>query len=185
MKRKKALLFLYTYIIMMVSPKIHAAEKITYNIEYNIEYDNLYARFQNKNIYIEQGKNSSKIIDNNPQNIHILDDRSNHNPDIKIYNSHNITNIEDMLKILQIIKTYEEEFPSKWNRSTKSMTIEWIIHNICYQLNIEQERTKTVDFDNKEETKYLNLINSLYEIISNHINYETEQNNNLIKKKTY
>lgn len=181
-KQKKAILLLYTYIIMLLSPKVNAARKIIYNKEYNITHDSLYASFNEKNVYI--GKTENNNHNASSKNIYIYDNRNKDNPNMTIYNSYKITNIVDMLKLLQILTAYESEYPSEWNRSINSMLIEWIVHNICYYLEFEQNRTKEVDLDNAEEIKYLNFIKTLVETCQTNINNEVIQSNNkkLIKK---
>lgn len=154
-KRKKAILLLYTYIILLLSPKIKEnTNKIVFNEEYNITNNLLFATYNGKSIYIGKKIYLNEIIDKNSHNIYIIDERSKENPSLGIYDSYKIRCIDDIKNILKIILTYEEMYPSKWNRTTESMLNEWIIHNICYTMNIEQYRTKKVDLDNYEEEKY-------------------------------
>ena len=180
--KKKAILLLYSYLLMLLTPKTNAKPKedITYNIEYNINNNNLFASYNNKEIYI--GKKNILIPDEDDINIYIYDARNNQNPDMAIHNSYRITKIEDIDKILKIITEYEKMYPSNWNRTISSMKNEWIIHNICYYLNIEQDRTKEVDLDNMEEEKYRHFIKILIEILNNH-SLEESNNKKLILKK--
>ena len=96
---------------MIFSPKIHAAAKIKYNEEYNITVNTLFASYNNHDIYIGSERSILASKDSNPHNIYIIDDRNNRNPDMAIYKSYGIKNVSDMLKIIQIIKEYENRYP--------------------------------------------------------------------------
>ena len=181
-RRKKAIILLYSYLIILLSPKTKAQIKrkeyeISYNEEYNIDNNNLFASINDIKIYICNGY-SNNI---NPNYIYICDMRDDNNPDIEIYNSYKITDLKEITKILEVLLEYEKKNPSNWNRTIKSMKNEWIIHNICYKYNIEQYRTKEVDLDNSEEEKYLYIIKSLIETIKLHM--FNEINNNYYKKE--
>lgn len=177
-KKKKAFILLSTYFIILTTPKIKANEvedTIIYNEEYEFEETIHYAKYKDKSIYIGTDESISRLIDNTTQNIYIADKRNLDNPTMSIYDSYKINNIKDISNILTIILNYEKEYPSNWNRSFNSMKKEWLIHNLCYKLNYELERTKKVDLDNNDETDFTNIISilsKLKEIID--VNEETK-----------
>ncbi len=84
----------------------------------------------------------------------IEDQRKGIDPNMKIYDSCSICNKEDRNDILEILGEYERQNPSNWDRSIDSMRLEWLMHNISYDLNIEHNRTTDVDLDNEDENKY-------------------------------
>ncbi len=85
-----------------------------------------------------------------------LDERGIKDPNIRVIDSHRITDINKMKKIIEEILEYDKsENEYNWNRSAKSMEREWLVHNICYFLGIETQRTSSVDFTNSEEDIYL------------------------------
>ena len=180
---KKAILALYAYLIMLMMPKADTNAKNNtpiYNNTYKINGNLLYATMGKINIYIGTQKYINSMIDGNPQNIYIIDSRNGSNPDMAIYDSYKIKNIDDIITILEIILKYESDNPSNWERSIESMKNEWIIHNICYHLNIERDRTQKVDLDNDEEIKYLNFIKVLIQALKENF-IDTDSSKKLIK----
>ena len=129
-----------------------------------------FVTYKNKDIYIVGEDLAKELKDTNPNNIYIIDDRCDEDPDMSICNSYKFKNIDDINTIINLLIEYEEKYPSSWNRSTKSMKNEWLIHNICYFLNIEKSRTEQVDFNNNDEEIYLNCLKILKEIINTNDN---------------
>ena len=169
-KEKKALLLLWTYLIILFTPKTKSNDSknnITYNDDYIYE-ENPYATYKTKDIYIV-GKDLAKELKDN-DNIYIIDDRCDEDPDMSICNSYQFKNINDIDNILNLLIEYEDKYPSDWNRTIKSMKNEWLIHNICYFLNIEKSRTEQVDFNNADEEIYLNFLKFFKEIIDTNNN---------------
>ena len=62
------------------------------------------------------------------------------------------------------------------------MKNEWLIHNICYKLNIEQNRTSEVDLDNNEEEKYQHFMKILIEVLREH-SIEEDNNYKILTKR--
>ena len=163
-KKKKIFILLSTYFIILTTPKIKASkieDVITFNEEYQFEEAAPYAKINGKNIYITKENIIEFIKDDNPCNIYIKDKRELDNPTMSICDSYKINNKQDIINILNILLTYENEYPSSWDRSFDSMKKEWLIHNLCYKLKYELERTKTVDLDNNDETDFANIISIL------------------------
>ena len=98
---------------------------------------------------------------------------------MSICNSNQIKNRNDQIEILKIILEYENKYPSNWNRNLDSMMNEWIIHNICYELNLEKPRTEQVDLDNNDEKKY----SFIFHLVLNAINELNTNDNKEIKIK--
>ena len=161
-QKKKAILLLYSYIIILFTPKFKSNKqetKVTYNTTYQLESDCLFATYNDKNLYIAKQECIDNLETDNPNNIYIIDNRESDNPNMTICNSHQIKNRNEQIEILKILLEYEKEYPSNWNRSIESMINEWIIHNICYNLDLETHRTEQVDLDNNDEKKYSFILN--------------------------
>lgn len=105
------------------------------------------------NIYIADKKTIKKIIVDNGD-IYIIDERRNDNPNMCICNSYKIRSKEDIKAILKILLQYEEEDPTKWDRTFDAMYNEFIMHNVGFDFNINRVRTRNVDLDNADEENY-------------------------------
>ena len=165
-REKKALFLLWTYIIILFTPKIKSHNRkinITYNDNYIYE-ETPYARYNSKDIYIIGVKKAPELV--NDENIYIIDDRTDNDPDMSICNSYQFKNTNEINAIINLLLEYERKNPSDWNRSFKSMKNEWIIHNICYNLNIQKGRTSQVDFNNSDEETYLEYLKMIKEILN-------------------
>ena len=90
----------------------------------------------------------------NYNDVFVLDQRDGEDPDMKVIDSYKIKSFEDRRMILKIMKFYEDLYSSDWNRSIKTMEIEWEIHNLLYQMHVKEYRTKDVDFNNLDEEFY-------------------------------
>lgn len=165
--RKKAFLLLWTYLILWYTPKLRKDKnKVNYNDNYDLVSSEIFATYNNYNLYMVPIENSQNICDDNNDNIYIIDYRESTNPVLKVNNSYRITSINEMINIINVIQEYDRKYPSKWNRTTKSMVYEWITHNICYYLDIEKDRAYEVDFDNDDEVVYSNIFSILKSISS-------------------
>ena len=51
----------------------------------------------------------------------IIDETKDEDPNMRIKKSCNINNPDQMMAVLEVIKKYNELYPSKWNRSLDSM----------------------------------------------------------------
>ena len=76
--------------------------------------------------------------------------------------------IKSSKQIKQIIKQFKENFPeySVCKVPSYLLLCEWLSHNLCYQLNIEKDRTKDVDFK-AERTWYVDIVYYLIGTICN------------------
>ena len=92
-------------------------------------------------------------VDHNENDILIVDEREI-DENIKILDSYKIKDKDVQNTILCIVKDYEKQYPTKWERSIESMRAEWLAHNAFYNLNYRISSTKDVDFENNEEKFY-------------------------------
>ena len=99
----------------------------------------------------------------------VLDQRDGDDPNMKIISSCDINNKDIRNEILEVLCRYEEMYPSKWDRTIESMRLEWLMHNLSYDFNNQQHRTKDVDLNNGDQDYYdnwfLNLILKIYNSI--------------------
>ena len=182
-RNKKAFLLLATYFIILFTPKFKRNQNsITYNDNYHITDDSEFATYEDYHIYIGSEEYISKISNDGINNIYIIDGRNDDNPNFEICNSFRISNAKQRQEILKILLEYESRYPTKWHRTIKSMGNEWMIHNICYRLGIETNRTSKIDLDNNDEENYQNIIAILNTLINDDF-YEKETDT-LTKKLT-
>ena len=183
-RNKKIFFLLSTYIILLTTPKIKNNDNtITFNENYVIEDNVPFATYNNREIYIGNQEFIERIKDSNSPDIYIIDDRNNKDPDMAICNSFKIKTYREMTSILRVILEYEKEYPSKWDRTLESMEKEWLIHNLCYFLNIRTERTEEVDLNNKDEDKYSSYKNILLDIYNKIYQNNSNQNYNTLSSK--
>ena len=118
----------------------------------------------NKDTVSMYSYDSGKVLIVNPDNIDnalgikdkgdlvVMDYRDTENPDMKIMSSINVDSIKEMRQVIDALLDYNDAVESKqpWNRSKDSMTIEWKLHNILYELGLFDSHTIDVDFNNNE-----------------------------------
>ena len=110
-------------------------------------------KYRKGNIYIGNVEYLNSL--NKEENdILILDKRDGDDPNIKIIDSYLITDVNLINEVLDVVLEYEKENPSEWNRTKKTMAIEWLLHNTAYYLNYQRDRTKDVDLNNLDEDYY-------------------------------
>ena len=125
----------------------------------NLTSDNTYSVYGNYNkgkVYICDSMNDAKkvyeLCDKN--DVVVVDQTEFEDPNMKIVSSYKITDKEDMIQILNIIKDYCKNKGSNWNRSINSMQNEWVVHNICSNMFIKRSSTNDVDLNNGDENLY-------------------------------
>ena len=148
---------------------------VHYNIDYKYvpEYSILhyvgdvkpYAKYSKGFVYII---NDLTVIDSmnvNNDDVIILDQRNDDNPTLKVLSSYKIKDNKDRRDIISIMQDYNKEFPSKWDRTIESLSLEWYVHNTLYDINYKHDHTTDVDFDNSDEDYYNKpFINKLIKI---------------------
>lgn len=114
-----------------------------------------FAKYEHGYIYIGNIEYINKVKNNcTKDDILILDERDTDDPNILIYDSYKISNIEIRNTILEVIREYERMYPTIWDRSIESMRNEWEVHNILHDLNYKLDHTSDVDLNNADESKY-------------------------------
>lgn len=112
-----------------------------------------YARYSNGKVYI--GKQEFlDSIEKEPGDVLVLDARDEADPDMKIIDSCAIKNKDERNEILEILLEYEEDDPSNWYRTLRSMRCEWDLHNTSEGLNYRTDSSSDVDLNNADEEKY-------------------------------
>ena len=155
--KRKLIAFISSSVVLFNSFAFLKGSKDSDEIIYNSEYRYLsssvpFAYYNDKCVYI-----GYRFNETDENNIYIIDGRYLHDPDVRVIDSYKICNLKDIKNIVKILMEYENEFPSKWERTSKAMELEWLIHNCCYYLDIETNRSGDVDFNNEDENKYLIL----------------------------
>lgn len=146
-RRKKAFALLVIYSLIIFKLNSRRNIKVNYNEEYDKCRDSYFACLDDKNIFIVDDRDSVCCDDN----IYVIDSRYDDDPNMIVYNSYKIKSLEEIKEILKILKEYERQYPSKWERSILSMEYEWIVHNLAYYLNIYPKNSKDVDLNNTDE----------------------------------
>lgn len=113
-----------------------------------------YTNYSKGYIYILDNVDQIDNINQKENDVYIIDQRNNKDPNIKIVNSYLINDKETMNEIIDILLEYEYIYPSNWNRNKNSLLNEWLVHNNLFYINYEVVRTKDVDFNNKDERRY-------------------------------
>lgn len=103
------------------------------------------------NVFIGSKREIEKLINQGIEGIFVIDERNDKDPNIQIIDSYNIRDRRTMYDVLTIIKQYDDEHPSKWSRTIKSMINEWIMHNLCYATDFYICNSKDVDLNNADE----------------------------------
>jgi hypothetical protein len=167
-RKLKATIALLIITLSVKSSNQSKEVKTTYNDFFKINGCHTFATYKGKDIIIGSKYfiESQKKDDNN---IYIIDERFSTDPDLSICESHQIYSLKAMKDIIDILMEYEKRYPTKWDRTYDSMLKEWLIHNICYYLNHERERTRQVDFDNSDELLYINLRTIIEELLNNQL----------------
>ena len=119
-----------------------------------IEIQDNYLSYSKGKIYIGEEKYLESLDNLDYFDLLVVDERESSDPNMKIVDSHKIISNIDMIEVLNILKKYEEENPTNWDRSIVSMRNEWIYHNMSYYLSYETGSSKDVDLNNGDEYKY-------------------------------
>lgn len=93
-------------------------------------------------------------LDIKEQDYVVIDYRGRTDPDMQIRCSYRADNPDIRKCVLDILLKYEDNHPSGWARTYKSMNSEWYMHNMAYRSGYNTERSKHVDLNNKDEIKY-------------------------------
>ena len=103
--------------------------------------------------------NGLRVLD--LRDINIDPETGEHDPDIRIIDSYNISDEVEQKQILDIVDVYVSNHTSEhaWIRTRESLLVEWKVHNDVYWLGFARTKTVHVDFNNLDEgKKYLEFI---------------------------
>jgi len=129
------------------------------------ESSQAFATYSQGRIFIGNIRFLASIKDLQKGDILVLDQRHNDDPNMKIISSYEINDKDIRNEILEVLCRYEEKYPSEWDRTIESMRLEWLMHNLSYDFNNQQHRTKDVDLNNDDEDYYDNcLLNLIFKI---------------------
>ena len=117
-------------------------------------FENGYIKYTDGTIYIGDEDYLDSITELGPYDFKVLDDRSSKDPDLKVYDSYKIINPVSIAEVVDALLSYEDQYPSDWNRSKHSLINEWISHNIMYYFGYKTHRTTDVDLNNDDEEVY-------------------------------
>ena len=149
--RIKAILYFYFALgITVFIFKDHDYDNNDYVI-----YDNdiePYGAYKKGNIYIGNHNYIESIKDKTNKGDVLIEQG------YKTSSSYLITDKDDRNTILNVLNIYNTEVNFEFNRTMESMRVEWTIHNILYNMGIEQNRTKDVDLNNDDEKIYSNPV---------------------------
>lgn len=162
-RRKKAIIILALYFLLIREWENNSQHTYQDYIEFNPNYkychSDYYAKTSYGKVYIDGKDFLLEDLDNSSLYVYIKDGRTNiFDPDFRVMDSYKILDYAQINEIISVLEHYEEEFPSRWNRSTNSLRSEWICHNILYYLNLFRSRTKDVDLNNFDELLFSSRI---------------------------
>lgn len=165
LKVKKACLLLTASIALVGYMKYEHKYTPTYVITNNEDY---FATYSNGKIYIGTEVYINSIKDKvDKDDILVIDQRySKSDPNFQIISSYRINNKDIRNEILEVLMTYEELYPSEWNRTIESMRLEWFVHNASHMFNYKLDHSDDVDLDNDDQLKYenVNILNKLLKL---------------------
>ena len=155
-KIRNAILLLSSYFVVLFTAKTTRSDDtapIPYNpidTEQTIEP---FANYGKGDIYIGSEAVIEEII-RDTDDVYVIDDRGGKDPNMCICNSYKINDPRDQEAIVDILLDYEEQDPTKWERSRDSLLNEWQIHNLCYHLGIQKRSSINADLDNHDEDNF-------------------------------
>ncbi len=138
-----ALMFTYYNIDYKYTPK--------YEIVGYVDCVKPYATYSLGKVYIIKNEDLIDKITLSENDVIIIDQREDDNPNMRIMASCNITNKDARNEIIEIIQEYNRKYPSNWNRTNESLRLEWFVHNFLYDFDYKLDHTTDVDLDNKDE----------------------------------
>ena len=165
-KKMIKLLSMYLSFVMLLNCNSNNKKNKRISYEINFDYEHYsgeeYAKYLDYNLYFGDREYLS-LYSYDENNICIVDGRNCENPNFEICDSYRISNEEDMINIISVIVNYANVYTSDWDRTAEGMRIEWIVHNMAYNLGILKDNSGSVDFDNRDAIVYENeLIKLLF-----------------------
>lgn len=159
LKIRNTILLLTATTLTLISPYTKKAR--VYNLNYSINSSYHYqdttvpfAKSTCGDIYIINEEIEDVYKPPTKDAIVIIDETKDNDPNIRIKQSCNINDANQMMEVLEIVKRYNELYPSGWERSIDSMMNEWEVHNILSRINYMPKHTDHVDLNNDNEKTY-------------------------------
>lgn len=152
--RKKAFLVacMYMFFSMYANERANMYKDRNLSYSINSEYtsnNQCFGSCDGYDIYFGSEDSLQQYLDDE-KNICIIDSRRGINPNYKICDSYKITDEQVMYDVIGVIMEYDILHPSMWSRSLDGLQIEWLVHNICYEMGILPERSDSVDLDMRD-----------------------------------
>jgi len=87
--------------------------------------------------------------------IAVYDDRFTENPSFRIFDSYRIRRNGVKREVIRAMIAYNEANPTEpaWQRTERSLLLEWLEHNFAYRVGFLRSRACSVDLDNHAEGK--------------------------------
>ncbi len=148
--------FIFFLLLATISTTLQydGKREINYKIVNSLEYD-YYGTYSLGKVYIGNHKFIYDLIGKVEDNdILIVDIRNSDDPDMQVLSSFEVNDPIIQSEIISIMMNYEKRNPSNWERSSRSMKVEWFVHNFLYDVNYQKSHTTDVDFNNKDEKRY-------------------------------
>lgn len=151
-KKKRLLAFSLAFVLAstIISDKLKEKSGDIYFDE-NIDNPHYIGSCYTGDVYFGSKSEMKLLAQSGIDGIFIVDDRNAEDPNIQIIDSYNINSTQSMKDILKIVKQYDEENPSKWSRTIKSMVNEWWVHNICFVYDYYRGNAGDVDLNNGDQ----------------------------------
>lgn len=157
LKRRICLLMAVCTVFFSSPQKVQSEIKSSKEYYSDEEYEILanYSCSNGKEIVISKSFSQDYVRENSDNTIFVVDSRYDKDPDMVICDSYKVIDLKTMREILTILKEYENNNPTEWDRSIDSMINEWVIHNLGYYFGYKRESTIDTDLNNSDEESYV------------------------------
>ena len=154
-KRKNVLIYLMALLVSLSLYHNKNKKKEMFDTNDDKTYS-VYGNYSKGKVYIcDSMYDANKVYEVCDENdVVVVDQTEFTDPNMKIVSSYKITDKQDMIQILNVIKDYCKNKDCNWNRSIYSMQNAWIVHNICSNMAIKRNSTNDVDLNNGDENLY-------------------------------
>lgn len=135
-----------------VGTKLSHSSDVEITINQEIDDPNYFRSSSCGDVYIGNAAQIRRLQESGVEGIFVVDERAKKDDsNMKVVDSTRVWSKQEMTEILTILNEYNEIYPSKWNRTIKSMINEWYAHNICYIGDYYSDNAKDVDLNNDDE----------------------------------
>ena len=141
-----------TLLFVLSSSNLHKKNKDYFKLSTIVSKNKI--EYNHGTIHIGDEEYLKTINELGIYDVKVLDERTRKDPNLKIYDSYKIDNVDIRTEIINGLLYYEELYPSDWYRTEKSAEREWTAHNFMYNLGYKTHRTMDVDLNNGDEETY-------------------------------